>query len=545
MTDEERTPTVVFGFDALTEQYLDTFDVSNFDSLRTAGVEASLESTFPPWTGSAWPSMYTGMNPSYHGVYSFFDFEEQSPVDADLTSRNSVRSPALWNYLSFLDIPSIVLNIPITHPAEQINGVLIPGYLAPEETPGYPEGIREELSAGIGEEYRIYADSEKPTATRSLEALVELIELRRSAATWLLEEYDWELAIVQVQKTDTVFHQFNNENAFERVYAAADRFVGTILDTVGENVNIVVCSDHGIGPTTGYKIHVNEVLRRHGFLSVTTNGETPTLERHKTDLVDTDTVAGTDKSLVSGDMITTIQTLLRYGGVTVGDIYAVAQKLGIESFLSRALSDEIMMALNQSVDWNQSRAYCRNAAELGVRINLEGREPHGIVPQSEYENVRSQLIQVLTDLTSPDGTPAFEFVAQREDIYSGPFTEYACDVVFMPTNMNNVVAANILGREFIPIDSFNHKRSGVFIAAGPDVDAAAELGQLSLTDVAPTVMALLGCDVPERMTGAVPDGLVDREITKREYSDVRFGTATSPQTKDNQVEQRLEDLGYL
>jgi predicted AlkP superfamily phosphohydrolase/phosphomutase len=545
MTDGDRTPTVVLGFDALSEQYLDTFEVPNFDSLRTAGTEAPLESTFPPWTGSAWPSMYTGMDPSGHGVYSFFDFDGRTPAEADLITRGSVKSPALWDYLSFLDIPSIVLNIPVTHPAERINGVLVPGYLAPEETSGYPEGIREELSTAIDEEYHIYADSERTIAPWSVEGLVELIEMRRSAAKWLLEAYDWELAVVQVQKTDTVFHQFNNVSAFEQVYAAADRFVSMILDTVGTNANVIVCSDHGIGPTSGYKIYVNEVLRRHGFVSITTSGETPTLERHKNRLVTPDTVVSTDDPSMSKNVISAIHTVLRYGGVTVGDVYAVARKLGIDSVLSSVLTDEMRATLNQSVDWNRSRAYCRNAAELGIRINLKGREPRGVVSQSEYEEVRSRLIRVLSELTVPDGTPAFEFVTRREDVYSGPFTEYACDVVFMPSSMNNVVAANILGREFISIDSFNHKRAGVFIADGPDVDTSTELGQLSLTDVAPITMALLGCDVPERMTGDVPDGLVDREISKREYGDVRFGTATSSQTKDDQVEKLLDELGYL
>ncbi len=40
-------------------------------SIRKEGVETELESTFPPWTGSAWPSIYTGVDPAHHGVYSF------------------------------------------------------------------------------------------------------------------------------------------------------------------------------------------------------------------------------------------------------------------------------------------------------------------------------------------------------------------------------------------------------------------------------------------------------------------------------------------
>lgn len=543
MTEKERTPTVVLGFDALTTRYLDEFELPNFDSLRTSGIEARLESTFPPWTGSAWPSMYTGMGPSYHGVYSFFDFEGQTPVEADLITRNSVKAPGLWNYLSSLGIRSIVLNTPVTHPAERINGIIIPGYLAPEEAAGHPKGIRQELSAAIGENYRIYA--EESDTTPSVEAFVHLIELRRRAAKWLLETNDWEFAIVQVQKTDTVFHRFNDRNAFERIYTAADGLVGTILDTVGENANIVVCSDHGIGPTSGYNVYVNEVLRRHDFLSVTSSGDTPTLAGHKDRLVDSATMKDTDEYSLSGTAFSIVETLLRYGGITVGDMYTIARKLGVDSILSDVLTDEMRTALNRNTDWHRSRAYCRNAAELGVRINLEGREQRGIVPKSEYENVRTQLIQVLSSLTTPDEESAFEFVARREEVYDGPFTETACDVMFMPNKMNNVVASNIIGRTFVPITDFNHKRMGVFIASGPDVNTAVELERLSLTDVAPIVMALLQCAVPKQMTGSVPHELVDTVVTSHTYPDIQFGATTSSQIADDRVGERLNDLGYL
>ena len=131
----------MLGFDALSWRYLDAFDLPNFESLIDRGVAAPLESTFPPWTGSAWPSMYTGVDPSHHGVYSFFDVAVGYPDEAGLISRNDVQAPALWNYLTAVDRSSAVLNVPVTHPAEPIDGALVPGYLAPEEA----DVLRDEL----------------------------------------------------------------------------------------------------------------------------------------------------------------------------------------------------------------------------------------------------------------------------------------------------------------------------------------------------------------------------------------------------------------
>ena len=255
-------PTVILGFDALSSEYVDQFSLPNIESLRERGVSASLRSTFPPWTGSAWPSMYTGVDPSRHGVYSFFDFDNGYPDEADLISRNDVRAPALWDYLSQVGTSSVVLNVPVTHPVESIDGALLPGYLAPEGAEGHPAGVRGDLSAALGEEYRIYATEETGDADEAmLESYLDLIDLRRRAARTLVETYDPKMALLQVQKTDTVFHQFDDVDAFRSVYEAADAFVGTILDTVGKHANVIVCSDHGIGPVRGYNVYVNEILR--------------------------------------------------------------------------------------------------------------------------------------------------------------------------------------------------------------------------------------------------------------------------------------------
>ncbi|MFC6798826.1 alkaline phosphatase family protein [Haladaptatus sp. DYSN1] len=93
---------LVLGFDALDFEYLNRFsdELPNFASLRSKGVATPLASTMPPWTGSAWPSMYTGVDPSYHSVYDFFSHDARAPTESTLITRNDVRAPALWNYLT-------------------------------------------------------------------------------------------------------------------------------------------------------------------------------------------------------------------------------------------------------------------------------------------------------------------------------------------------------------------------------------------------------------------------------------------------------------
>ncbi|WP_458209006.1 alkaline phosphatase family protein [Haladaptatus sp. NG-SE-30] len=541
--------TVILGFDALDFEYLDRFEdeLPSFGRLRSDGVEAPLRSTHPPWTGSAWPSMYTGTDPTRHNAFGFFDYTDTYPDEATVITRNDVTAPAIWNYLTAIDEPTIVLNVPVTHPAESLDGVLVPGYLANEETAGYPPTIRDELSDALGEQYTIYsADEMSGDKAAKLDGYVELVGLRERAAEYLLENWEWRVAIVQVQKTDAVFHNFDDPTAFRRVYSAADSLVGTVLATADE-ANVVVCSDHGMGRTDGYKIFVNEVLREHGFVRTATEAADhgTGLSAVKESLVDPseDTDGGEDR------MVT--QTAMSWGltglgavGVTPGRVYATAQRVGLESSLKRVLPNDVIEAAEQSVDWRRSAAYCRALGELGVRINLNGRDPAGIVPQSEYEAVRSELIDILSALRTPDGQPAFEFVKRAEELSGGSGPNSGPDVVFMPTEMNHLVLPSLVGTQFLPVDEYNHKPHGVFIGAGPAFDSTATPGGLSLTDVAPITMAAAGLPVPERMTGTIPEELLTSPVSERAYTDVEYGTGGEIDD-EGEVESRLEDLGYL
>ncbi|SEH17866.1 Type I phosphodiesterase / nucleotide pyrophosphatase [Natronorubrum sediminis] len=550
--------TVILGFDGLDMRYLDRFAPSlpNFSALRDRGVEAPLTSTHPPWTGSAWPSMYTGTDPSHHGVYGFFDYDGY-PDEGTLVSRHDVHQPALWDYLSNEGETSIVVNVPITHPADPINGVLLPGYLAVEDEPGHPADIRTELDNSLGEEYTIYSRNEiSEHSEEKFAGYLDQIDLRRRASRQLLQEHDWKLAVLQVQKTDAVFHNFTSDDKFRQVYEAADQMLGDVLETVDDDVTVIVCSDHGIGPVDGYKIHVNEILRKHGYVETAEVTDRPTLSTEKASLTETGATNGEDGSetqdaptALNRALLATQRTLEQIG-IEPKDVYAVAERMGIEQKLIRHIPDSLREAVGKGVDWSQSRAYCPDGTRMGIRVNLEGREPNGVVPQSEYEAVRTDLIEILQGLETPDGEPAFDFVCRREAVYDGPFTEDAPDILFLPTEMKHQVSATLYGRTFISVDSFDHKRDGTFIGAGPAISGPSP-SRLSLTDVAPITMATLGWSVPETMTGSVPDGLVSDllEPVRVDYSEPSYASGTTsvadPTASDNKVTDRLEDLGYL
>jgi predicted AlkP superfamily phosphohydrolase/phosphomutase len=528
---------LVVGLDGVDFRYLDQFadDLPNITSIREQGVEAPLTSTHPPWTGSAWPSMYTGQDPSYHGVYDFFDYRDGYPDEASIVSRNDVDAPAIWNYLSELGQTSIVLNVPVTHPAEAIDGVVVPGYLAPAEEGGHPQGIRDELSDALGEPYRIYGPSETGGGDPTVEEYVELIAHRADAATYLMETTDWDFSFVQVQKTDTVFHNFDDETAFKRVFRAADDLVGQLTNCIGDETTVVLVSDHGMGPTSG-ELYVNEILADNGYVETATNPTNLELSGVKSN-------EGSDQG-ETVPVLARVSDLLGRVGLGPQRGYRIAQRLGIEQQIVDLLPESVTQSLAEGVDWQKSQAYCRRTSEQGIRINLAGRDESGVVSEAEYEQLRQELIELLSDLETECGEAIFESVTPSEDRYDGPYADQACDILFRTTNMDHEISTNFHGQAVRSINSHNHKRHGVFVASGPAIEEQPD-GPLSLLDVLPMLFGALDTPVPERLAGSPCEETLAKSTEQRRYDDVPFGRLSSYSQDRTEVTDRLDDLGYL
>jgi len=108
------------------------------------GASGTLLSTHPPVTCPAWPTMFTGMNPGKHGIFSFTcrGGRRRRPHTASLLD---VHAPTIWELLGNAGRRVGVMNVPITFPAQPVNGFMVSGFPAPD---GLPEAVwpREEYA---------------------------------------------------------------------------------------------------------------------------------------------------------------------------------------------------------------------------------------------------------------------------------------------------------------------------------------------------------------------------------------------------------------
>jgi predicted AlkP superfamily phosphohydrolase/phosphomutase len=230
-------------------------------------------------------------------------------------------------------------------------------------------------------------------------------------------------------------------------------------------------------------------------------------------------------------------------GITTQRVTTVLDALGLTDTVGRFVPLSVAGSGAEQVDFSASTAFMRSRSELGVRINLEGREPHGQVPQNKYEDVRSDLINLFTDVQTPDGDCVFEDVAPQEAYFDGPVTEEAVDIVLVPANFEQFLSARLQGSTFgTPSEPWNHKLDGIVAAVGTGVDRSVPLVDANLFDIAPTVLALFDLPRAARMDGA-PLPIVD-SAGVREYNSIDHSNPNISATS-SEVQERLKNLGYI
>ncbi|MCF1182794.1 alkaline phosphatase family protein [Marichromatium gracile] len=541
---------MVFGMDGATfdimQPLLDAGRLPNLARLIARGASGTLDSSVPELSPPAWTSFMTGVTPGAHGVNDFFGPVEAGSYETRFFNASYRRRPPLWSLLSARGRRSCVLNVPFTFPPDPINGVMVSGMDTPslESAFVHPPEFREELDRVTGgyRLERVERRLSRRAVGRYARSIEEITENRFRAAAHLLGRESWDLFVVVFESTDRAQHNFwkfrdpahPEYNArdharygelVERAYEDLDRRLGELLALVPEDVTLCVMSDHGFGPL--YKgVRLEHWLAREGYLRRAAAPRAPRPPALREQL----------GALLPGPARRLARALLGRRG---GD----ALPPGLEAFAMAGTQVFPVGGYGNLV------------------INLQGRQPQGVVPESEYEPLRARLIAALEGLRDPDtGARLIERVWRREEVYPHCLAQTP-DIIIRWSPGYYCVGEQELG--FLGIRpapdalttahrwSGNHLPNGVLMLAGPDIVPGAGFDEAAIIDVAPTLMALLGEPVPSHMDGRVltealsADFLARHPPSTADY-DLDIGeTRPFSEAESACINERLKDLGYL
>jgi predicted AlkP superfamily phosphohydrolase/phosphomutase len=433
-------------------------ELPNLHRLAGGGTWGPLRSIDPPITVPAWSCMLTSRDPGDLGIYGFRNRSDHGYDSLSVADARALTTDRVWDHLGRAGKHVIALGVPQTYPPTPVAGELVSCFLTPDPRKDdytFPPSLREEIEALVGA-YRVDVQNfRSEDRERILAEVHEMTEQRFRIARHLLDTRPWDFFMMVEIGVDRIHHAFWRyldpdhprhvpdhpyREAVRSYYRYIDEEIGELLTRFDHDTAVIVVSDHGAQAMEG-AICVNEWLMQQGYLVLREHPTAPTPFR---------------ASLV---------------------------------------------------DWARTRAWGEGGYYCRLCLNVRGREPQGVVEPAEYEALRDELAGELERLPGPDGGSLGTRVHRPEDLWESrrgippDLVVYFGDLGWRSNGSLGRGSYYTFENDTGPDDA-NHSEHGICIITGPGVRTE-HRDDLSILDIAPTILGLFDLPTPDGMRGRV------------------------------------------
>ena len=528
----------------------------NISRLIERGASGDLRAATPPITPVCWSSFLTGKNPGKHGIFDFVQMRE-GKYALEFVNGGYRKSETIWKYLNESGYRVGVLNVPFTYPPERVDGYMIAGMDAPvmDRSAAYPPEIFDEIIEKLGG-YSLWSIGKKGDTFRR--ELKEVIDDTADVCDYLLEKRPVEAFMVVYGATDQVQHfylddaaakafaegdeQRLKDDAIAETYSRVDAALGRLLERTDGETTVILMSDHGAAPIKKL-FFLDRWLADNGFLARKAAED------------------GAGKRRIVGGAVRLAKTFAtQYLPRSLQD--RILQS-GVFSRIRSMRREMVSHMTFSDIDWSATRAFPLGRSG-GIRINLEGRDPEGIVPAEDFERTCKEVSAALTLLCDEDGSRVVSRVYRREELYQGACVDRAPDLVLTTTDCRYMVRQSDgpdgptlgtqLGAAWGAFDiPGTHDMDGILTFTGPGIKPGTIVTGAQLEDVAPTLLYLLGEPIPKDMDGRALTEIVEEDFRKTHEIKYREVEADSPVDEESGysaeeeeiIHERLKGLGYM
>lgn len=469
----------VISLDCVNAELLDKWTATgrlpNLARLRKQGVARRLTCKSVSIEAD-WHTFYTGQQPSVHGHCSYDEIIPGTYRSRVTTAPRTVCKP-FWETLSEEGARVIAINPVHAAPSPIADGVVITDWLVHDaghytKLASYPPEVANELRARYPDDPvnpNDWGHSVNANPQRLLSAKRETLRRKVEVLSELLRSRPWDLCYAGFDECHEMSHLFwhlhdpshprrssvtGMEDPLAPMLMEFDSVVGKLVAGVGKDCTIVVISISGIGPNYHWSHLVDPILRR------------------------IDNPVG-----ASGGTYKLLRTLWNRIPHPVQRAF-----YGLRHNLRETMLES---------DRRKQRAFALplNERSGAVRINLAGREPNGIVAESEYDAVCDDLSEVFKSLVCVEtGAPLVQSVVKTREVLDGPFLDRLPDLMIewnVDRHINAVTSprTGTIARDYTDARTGHHLNDGFVLISGAGAEGKAIEGDVDLTDVAKTVIA--------------------------------------------------------
>ncbi|WP_273836838.1 alkaline phosphatase family protein [Halococcus sp. PRR34] len=512
------TRTFVVGLDGASWRLLDPWieagELPNLADIRSESAWAESRSCLPPVTFPNWKCYSSGKDPGSFGVFWFerVDLANDTIVTVD---RQDFQTAELWDYLNDAGHSTGVVNMPTMYPPRDLDGYLVCGGPSTVEgeyrsiSSGYtsPTDLAEDIENRF--DYQVHPDpllSSNKERGEEVEAILSVLEQRFEVALHLFEEQNLDFMHVTLFYLNVLHHFFWDDKPTLRAWRLVDEWLGKLVEL--DNTNLVLVSDHGSAPTTT-EFYINEWLAANGYQA-----------RRRT-----------------------VEDILRTIGLDRETALDLAKRAGVVDLLARTVPERFQQMVPQQAGAKRGRKL--DAIDLSqTKAVASSQGPIYLNPVFDVEEIRENLIADLRTVTDDEGA-LFTSVHRGKDIYTDPYVADGPDIVIDQrpgVHVNDGIGGGTIQTEPDRWAAENTPH-GIFVAIGPDFNSSGEIEPINILDIAPTLLASNGVDIPTDMHGDVlPILTAEPAMGTREpivVNDDRTGVGS------DRVVDRLEQLGYM
>lgn len=444
-----------------------------------------LQSTLPPMTYAAWPTIYTGLSPAEHGVPDFFLIKRD--YITDFAHYDAEKAPPFWRELANKGVKSLVIT-----PAVNTD---LPSYGNIDIITGFPFKARtNNLYLGsLMNKYNFYGEPEdiekrlkasRMTEKEASRRFAASINKRAAIARESLEHGDYNFAYICFTETDRLQHfvmnKRNREEYLLPIYQGINAFLKYLIERAErEEAAIVIVSDHGAQPIRE-KFLVNAWLIREGYATL--------------------------KDSVIAGMHSKKHTFpynLRERAIR-SELRKLYDRLPhpVKGIISRSLevglpiggSEEYTRLHLFDFDMSRTKAFAAisNLNVSTIWIN-DGRFQKGVVKEGERERIKRELIDRIKGIKNRNNDKVIANVFDGSEYYKGA-KFLAPDLLIEARSGYSLDIFNFSSRRLFmrpePPKRGDHTMNGI-LGFYPEY-LSATFGSISIYDIAPAILSYFG-----------------------------------------------------
>ncbi|WP_446344393.1 alkaline phosphatase family protein [Coleofasciculus sp. F4-SAH-05] len=433
-----------------------------------------------------------------------------------------------WSRLRNTGKRVTTFDVPKTYPIEGLEGIQVSAW--GEEYPliescSLPANFISELSSRFGN-YHHPREILNPRLisqqVRRYQTLMSNIQQKLQAVQFVMNAGEWDLFMTSFGEAHygnhLFYHLFNQDHwaydpqvstqlsdALPNIYGELDNALKTLLQDVSDHVTVFVISVHGVDTNYSANHLMPLVLEKLGFQAK------PKAKQNQSNFSVQKLIQGL-KSLIP---------------MPVRDF--INDWILPQHFHDKMHSQQFI----SSIDWCNTKAFFLPIGHFQgfISINLKGRDPYGVVePGAEYEQICQQITDELKRLVNPEtGKPAVANVIKTHQLLQGENIHKLPDLIIQwaedaPINQLEHPDFGLVSGTYYGLRKTQHTGNGFLIATGSKINPASTLTDVKAVDLAPTLLYLMGQEIPDYMEGKVLLDLIDEGFKKN--NDVKYKNKT-------------------